>query len=53
VFETNGKNTDTFVWNLKNKAGRFVGNGSYLVVAQGKGLNGKVYAYSAKLGVKR
>jgi len=41
------------VWDLRNSAGRFVANGTYLVVAEVKSANGKVYAYSARLGVKR
>jgi hypothetical protein len=53
VFETTGKSSETFVWNLKNKAGRFVGNGTYLVVAEAKSMGGKTYVYSAKLGIKR
>ena len=41
------------VWDLRNNAGRFVANGTYFVVAEVKGANGKIYAYSTKLGVKR
>jgi len=52
VFKASGRNTDTFVWNLTNLAGRTVANGSYLVVAEAKGAKG-TYAYSAKVGVKR
>jgi hypothetical protein len=52
VYKTSGRNTDTFVWNLTNGAGRGVANGSYLIVAQAKGAKG-TYAYSAKVGVKR
>jgi hypothetical protein len=52
VFETSGKNTDTFVWDLTNAAGRNVANGSYLIVAEAKGAK-RTYAYSAKVGVKR
>ena len=40
-------------WNLTNSAGRSVANGAYLVIAEVKEKNGKVYAYSAKLAVKR
>jgi len=40
-------------WNLTNLAGRVVANGSYLVIAEAKGASGKVYRYSAKIGVKR
>jgi len=53
VYKTNGKNTETFVWNLNNTAGRAVANGTYLIVAQAKGMSGKLYVYSTKIGVKR
>jgi hypothetical protein len=53
MFETSGKSTETFSWNLKNKAGRFVGKGSYLIIADAKGVSGKTFVYSAKLGVKK
>jgi len=39
-------------WNLTNAAGRNVANGTYLIVAEAKGVKG-TYAYSAKVGVKR
>jgi len=52
VFDANGR-TDSFVWDLTNKTGRNVANGSYLVIAEAKGVSGKVYRYSAKIGVKR
>ena len=40
-------------WDLRNSSGRFVANGVYLVVVEVKGANGKMYQYSARLGVKR
>ena len=40
-------------WDLRNNAGRFVANGTYLVIAEAKDRNGRVYTYSARLGVKR
>ena len=52
LYKTSGRNTDTFVWNLTNSAGRNVANGSYLVVVEARGAKG-TYAYSAKVGVKR
>jgi len=52
LYKTSGKNTDTFVWNLTNAAGRNVANGSYLIVVEARGING-TYAYSAKVGVKK
>jgi hypothetical protein len=41
------------VWNLKNKAGRNVANGAYLVFVEAVGVSGKAYRYQTKLGVKR
>jgi len=52
VYKTSGKNTDTFVWNLTNNAGRNVANGTYLIVVEARGAKGN-YAYSAKVGVKK
>ncbi|MCL1947202.1 MAG: hypothetical protein FWF51_08670, partial [Chitinivibrionia bacterium] len=50
VFSGEGKNA--IAWNLRNKQGRFVANGTYLVIVEAK--NGdKSYWYSAKIGVKR
>ena len=40
-------------WDLRNSAGRFVANGTYLVIAEVKDRNGRMYQYSAKLGVRR
>ena len=54
VFEKSKEREDKeILWNLTNTVGRFVANGSYLVIAEAKDKNGKVYTYSAKLGVKR
>jgi hypothetical protein len=52
VFETTSKDGKA-TWNLTNAAGRSVANGTYLVVAEVKGISGNVYAYSAKVGVRR
>jgi hypothetical protein len=41
------------IWDLTNTAGRFVANGTYLVVVETKNRDGKISRYSAKLGVKR
>ena len=51
VFSTTVR--DNASWDLRNSAGRFVANGTYLVIVEVKGASGKVYAYSARLGVKR
>ena len=39
-------------WNLTNAAGRNVANGTYLIIAEARGIKG-TYAYSAKVGVKK
>jgi hypothetical protein len=52
VFETATRSSKV-IWNLRNSAGREVANGTYLVVAEVKGVSGKTYAYSTKVGVKR
>jgi hypothetical protein len=41
------------VWNLTNPAGRSVANGTYLIIAEIRSMNGKTYMYSTKVGVKR
>jgi flagellar hook assembly protein FlgD len=53
VFETAAGRDGKATWNLRNSAGRYVANGGYLVIAEVKGISGKVYAYSAKVGVRR
>jgi hypothetical protein len=50
VYEASGAKV---VWNLCNSAGRDVANGGCLVVAEVKGMSGKVYMYSTKVGVRR
>jgi len=44
---------NAIIWDLRNRNGRLVANGTYLVIAEAKSASGKVYRYSAKLGVKR
>ena len=54
VFNKSGlKNDDNILWDLANNAGRIIANGSYLIVAHAKGINGKNYVYSGKIGIKR
>ena len=56
VFEekaTNRTPVCRVIWDLRNPAGRFVANGTYLVVVEAKNINGRIYRYSARLGVKR
>ena len=40
-------------WDLRNRAGRFVANGTYLVIVEAIDRNGRISTYSAKLGVRR
>jgi len=47
------KASRVLTWDLRNPAGRFVANGTYLVIAEVKGADGRTYQYSARLGVKR
>ena len=54
AFEKSGvRNDKEILWNLTNSAGRYVANGGYLIIAEAKGVSGKVYRYSAKVGVKK
>jgi len=53
VFAVETRHALSLRWDLRNSAGRFVANGAYLVIAEVKGASGKIYAYSARLGVKR
>jgi len=53
VFETSGRSTDTFVWNLTNHAGRFVANATYLIVVEATSISGRRFTYSARMGVSR
>jgi hypothetical protein len=48
-----GDRKATLTWDLRNRAGRFVANGTYLIVVEAKDKNGNPVRYSAKLGVKR
>ncbi|MCL2183243.1 MAG: YDG domain-containing protein [Chitinispirillia bacterium] len=48
VFRRTGvKNGTPVEWNLTGRAGRVVSGGSYLIVAAGRGSDGKAYRYSA------
>ena len=53
VFAIETRHALSLQWDLRNPAGRFVANGTYLVIAEVKDRNGKMYQYSARLGVKR
>ncbi|MCL1947002.1 MAG: InlB B-repeat-containing protein [Chitinivibrionia bacterium] len=52
VYSSNAKGRES-KWDLTNSSGRIVANGGYLVIAEAKSRSGKVYLYSAKVGVKR
>jgi hypothetical protein len=52
VFRTSGRD-EKIVWNLTNPAGRFVANGTYLVIVEARGMSGKVYMYYGQVGVNR
>ena len=52
VFRTSGRD-EKIVWNLTNPAGRFVVNGTYLVIVEARGMSGKVYMYYGQVGVNR
>ncbi|MCL2844153.1 MAG: hypothetical protein FWE23_01685 [Chitinivibrionia bacterium] len=44
---------NAIVWNLTNQSGRFVGNGTYLIIVEATGISGRRFTYSARLGVSR
>jgi endo-1,4-beta-D-glucanase Y len=44
----------TAIWNLTNPAGRFVANGTYLVIAEATEIvTGRVHVYHTRIGVRR
>jgi uncharacterized protein YjdB len=54
LFTTSGKSDDVFVWNLTNNVGRFVGNGTYLIIAETMDvISGQMYVHYARIGVRR
>ncbi|MCL2844361.1 MAG: hypothetical protein FWE23_02785 [Chitinivibrionia bacterium] len=44
---------NAIVWDLTNNAGRFVGNGTYLIIVEAIGISGRRFTYSARLGVSK
>ncbi|MCL2845092.1 MAG: S8 family serine peptidase [Chitinivibrionia bacterium] len=46
-------NDNTIVWNLTNRTGRFVANGTYLIVVEATGISGRRFTYSARVGINR
>jgi len=58
VFECRGgvcppANNGAIIWDLRNQNGRFVANGTYIVIAEVRDRNGRTHRYSARLGVNR
>jgi len=41
------------IWNITNPNGRFVANGTYIIIAKATGISGRIYRYSARIGVRR
>ena len=41
------------IWNLTNQSGRFVANGTYLILVEATGISGRRFIYSARIGVNR
>ena len=44
---------NAIVWNLQNQSGRFVANGTYLIVVEAVGISGRRFTYSERIGVNR
>ncbi|MCL2844832.1 MAG: InlB B-repeat-containing protein [Chitinivibrionia bacterium] len=44
---------NAIIWDLTNPSGRFVANGTYLIIAEATGISGRRYLYSARIGVSR
>ena len=41
------------IWNLQNFNGRYVANGTYLILVEAIGISGRRFTYSARIGVNR
>ena len=41
------------IWNLTNNAGRFVANGTYLILVEATSISGRRFIYSSRIGVNR
>ena len=50
---TNSDGTVDVSWDLTNKAGRLVSAGTYVILVEAKGASGKVYNYTARIGVSK
>ncbi|MCL2844928.1 MAG: S8 family serine peptidase [Chitinivibrionia bacterium] len=47
------QNNNPIVWNLTNNNGRYVANGTYLILVEAIGISGRRFTYSARIGVNR
>ena len=52
-FSSGNSAEPTATWNLTNNAGRLVSSGAYLIIVEAKGVSGKTFTYSARIGVRR
>ncbi|MCL2844378.1 MAG: YDG domain-containing protein [Chitinivibrionia bacterium] len=41
------------LWNLTNQSGRYVANGTYLIIVEATGISGRRFTYSTRIGVNR
>ena len=44
---------NAIVWNLTNQSGRYVANGTYLIVVEATSISGRRFSYSARIGVNK
>ena len=44
---------NAITWNLTNSSGRFVANGTYLIIVEATGISGRKFTYSARIGVSK
>jgi hypothetical protein len=44
---------NAIIWDLTNQSGRFVANGTYLIVVEATGVSGRRFTYSTRIGVNR
>ncbi|MCL2845972.1 MAG: hypothetical protein FWE23_11100, partial [Chitinivibrionia bacterium] len=44
---------NAIVWNLTNQSGRFVANGTYLIIVEATTVSGRRFVYSARIGVSK
>ena len=44
---------NAIIWNLTNPSGRYVANGTYLIIVEATGISGRKFTYSSRVGVNR